>query len=152
MKRLLLVSLFLVAVYEGFAYEPLKRRIYMFGFAASFTDSIAYITDVQAIDSAYVHYNGFLADRTLYAAQLNVYLQSHLKKKDMTCVVYFNKNKSKLEKKYLRVKKKYTSAHGIPITPLGRDRFHFTREEWVEPTVSDVPFGKAAEQGGSKKK
>jgi len=133
MKKILIV--FLLALYVGMvsAYEPMKRKIYMFGVAASFTDSVAFITDVQSIDSAYVHYNGFLADRTLYAAQLNNFMQVNEKRQNMTCVVFFNKNKSKLEKKYLKVKKKYRHDHGVSLMPLGRDVFQFKREDWVEP-------------------
>ena len=152
MKRAFLFILLSVALSNARAYEPLQRKVYMFGFAASFTDSVAYITDVQAVDMAYVHYNGFLADRPLYSAQLNVFLQSHLKQKDMTCVIYYDKSKSKVEKKYLKVRKKYREKHNIIPTPLGRDQFTFKREEWVDPAVTEMPDEQKAERGGSKKK
>lgn len=152
MKRLLLISLLLAMVDLASAYEPLKRKVYMFGVAASFTDSVAYITDVQPVDEAHVHYNGFLADRTLYAAQLNVFMQTSMKRENMTCVVFFNKSKSKLEKKYLKVKKKFIAGQGIPLTPLGRDVFQFKAEEWVEPTLTETPAETAVADFGKTKK
>ncbi len=140
MKRGLLALLFVLGLIESAAaYEPMRRKVYMFGFGASFTDSVAYITDVQAIDSAYIHPNGFLADRTLYGVQLDVYLQTVLNKKNMTCVVFFDKSKSKVEKKYLKIKKKYLKDHAVVLTPIGRDEFKFKREEWIDPTVAENP-------------
>ena len=68
---LLLVGL--VAVAYGATAKPKKQRVYMFGVAQSFTDSVAVMTDLQGVD-AYIMPNGFLADRSLYSLQFNNYL------------------------------------------------------------------------------
>ena len=52
------------------------KRIYIFGFASSFNDSIVCFTDVQAVDSAWLNSkNHFLVSREYYSYQLRDYLE-----------------------------------------------------------------------------
>ena len=52
------------------------KRIYIFGFASSFNDSIVCFTDVQAVDSAWLNSkNHFLVSREDYSYQLRDYLE-----------------------------------------------------------------------------
>ena len=109
----------------------------MFGFAASHTDSVSVITDLQTVD-AYVMTNGFLADRTLYGLQLNNFLLTNKGLQDMTCVVFFDKKKSKAEKKYQKIRKRYRSAPEVILQSLGVDVFRFQTEEWVDETITET--------------
>ncbi len=127
---------------------PTRKRVYMFGFAASFTDSLAFMTDVIAVDSAYVHKNGFLADRTLYAAQLDMYLQTQMGLNDMTCVVFFNEKRGDLEKKFLKVKKRYQKDQTVRLDMLGADLFVFEAEDYVPAMEYDMPIQKEKPKGG----
>lgn len=136
MKRTLLTLLFAAALLQVAAYEPLRKRVYLFGFATSFTDSVAYITEIQTLDSAYVHYNGFLDSRSLYALQLDQYLAG-TGREGLTCVVFFNKKKSKVEKKFLEVKKKHAAMHGVAVSPVTQNEFQFQLEPWVEPQITE---------------
>ena len=55
------------------------KRIYIFGFASSFNDSIVCFTDVQAVDSAWLNSkNHFLVSRENYSYQLRDYLGRRL--------------------------------------------------------------------------
>ncbi len=86
-------------------------RLYVFGFSASFTDSIVYFTNVQPVDSAWMDTKtDFLLGRDNYSLQLKNYLAQNMSMPNRTCVVFFGKNRNKVEKDFLKLKKQYTSA------------------------------------------
>ncbi|MCD7722066.1 MAG: hypothetical protein LUI09_07535 [Prevotellaceae bacterium] len=146
MRRWLLVLALTALALGARAIVPPQARVYIFGFAASFKDSVAYITEIQTIDSAYVLKHGFLADRSLYSTQLEHFLEVDMELSDMTCVVFFSKSKSKIEKQFLRVRKKYTADHAVVLSPLPRETFAFEREEWIEPEVTEMPAEESESQ------
>lgn len=87
-------------------------RLYMFGISASFTDSVVYFTDVQPVDSAWMDTKtDFLLGRDNYSLQLKNHLSQHLSMPNRTCIVFFGKNRSAVEKDYLKLKKQYTAAN-----------------------------------------
>jgi hypothetical protein len=81
---------------------------YMFGFASSFNDSTVYITSVQKVDSVYLsHKNLFLEGRDNYSFQLRDYLES-IGEPKRTCIVMFDRNFKKAEKKWTKLYERYT--------------------------------------------
>lgn len=81
---------------------------YMFGFASSFNDSTVYITSVQKVDSVYLsHKNLFLEGRDNYSFQLRDYLES-IGEPKRTCIVVFDRNFKKAEKKWAKLYERYT--------------------------------------------
>ena len=71
-----------------------RTTVYIFGFSASFTDSVAYITDVQQLDSAYIETKyDFLMDRVVYSDQLQTYLEAVKQMPNSTCTVFFHTKK-----------------------------------------------------------
>lgn len=83
-------------------------KMYMFGFAASFNDTIVYFTDIQAIDSAWIEKkSGFLQSRNVYTSQMRTYLNDELSMPHRTCVVFYSTKRAKVEKKYLKMRHKY---------------------------------------------
>lgn len=87
-----------------------KPRIYMFGFSASFNDSIVYFTDIQPVDSACIDTKTkFLQERESYSYQLRDYLALQLQAPHRTCFVMYHVNRSKLEKEYAKLKKLYST-------------------------------------------
>ena len=83
-------------------------KMYIFGFAASFNDSIVHFTDIQAVDSVWIDYKTkLMAGRENYSYQLRDFLST----KNMphrTCIVFYNQDRKKIEKKYLKMKRIYT--------------------------------------------
>ena len=80
----------------------------MFGFASSFNDSTVYITSVQKVDSVYLsHKNLFLEGRDNYSFQLRDYLES-IGEPKRTCIVMFDRNFKKAEKKWAKLYERYT--------------------------------------------
>ena len=89
------------------------KRIYIFGFASSFNDSIVCFTDVQAVDSAWLNSkNHFLVSRENYSYQLRDYLEGE-GYKHPTCMVSYSTNLKKLTKKYNKMRNSYTA----PVNP-----------------------------------
>lgn len=114
-----------------------KQNVYMFGFSASFNDSIVYFTPVQEVE-AYIANDRtrFLASREQYSYQLKNYFdrrgQLH-----RTCITIFDTDKDKAEKKYEKMKEKYTtkSKNKFDVTYLTDDDFKFTTETPEDGTV-----------------
>jgi len=83
-------------------------KAYMFGFVASFNDSIVYFTDIQEVDSVwFTQKKDMLAGRSNYSGQLRSYCADKLDQPRRTCVVVGDKKLKKVEKKYEKMKKMY---------------------------------------------
>lgn len=87
-------------------------KTYIFGFAASFNDTIVHFTDIQAVDSAWTDSKtGFLQGRENYSYQLRNYLGSQLQMPKRTCIVVANPKKEKLEKIFIKMRRLYTGEN-----------------------------------------
>jgi hypothetical protein len=90
--------------------EPVPH-IYMFGMAASFTDTIVHFTAIQQIDSAWIDTkNQFLQERQAYSYQLRDYLIHQQQLPHRTCIVFYSQKREKLEKKFQKMLKLYTKS------------------------------------------
>ena len=99
-------------------------KMYMFGFAASFTDSIVHFTNIQEVDSVWIESkNKFMLSREEFSYQLRDYLANQQQMPHRTCIVVYNQNKAKLEKKYAKMLKLYTNPK------KGAQRFDVRRLE-----------------------
>lgn len=120
------------------------QKVYVFGFASSFTDSLAYMTDVQTLDSAYVLNNGFLADRGLYSLQFYGHVNEKRGVENPTSTVFFDVKPQKLAKKYEKVKRMYQKDPNVKLVIVDRDEFGFTCEEYTEELVLETSEEEAA--------
>ena len=92
-------------------------HMYVFGFAASFKDSVVYMTEIQDVQKAwYDTKTKFLLGRDNYAAQLKEHFATKMQQRDRVCVVVFAKTMKKAEKKYLTLRKKYIGDAKHPST------------------------------------
>lgn len=90
------------------AKEKQANKVYLFGFAASFNDSTVYFTTIQEVQGAYVSGKGnFLVNREEYSYQLRNYLQG-LGNAHPTCITSYAYTRKDIEKKYEKLKQKYT--------------------------------------------
>jgi len=95
-------------IMTGASAIDVPAKVYMFGFAASFNDSIIYMTEIQEVDSAWISQKGkLLAEREVYSFQLKNFLERTYKAKNETCVTFFALKKKDCEKKFLKMKKMY---------------------------------------------
>ena len=119
---LLLAALMLAANVSA---KMLKTsHMYMFGFSASFKDSVVYVTDIQDVQGAWIEKKSkFLMGRDKYSEQLKTHLTEQLRQNDRVCVVFFNKSKKKTEKKYLKLMKKYKKGYDIRYLNVTQFKF-----------------------------
>ena len=134
--------------------------IYIFGFSASFIDSVVYITEIQIIDSAWVESKtDFLVKRANYTNQLNNYLA----RKGMstrTCFVTYATSEKDILKKMAKLRKKLNGSKKHPkhfdIRLIDEDEFKFHAEPsdniYEEGVVIDEKAAKRAEKSKKKKK
>lgn len=91
------------------AKKTMVPKVYMFGIAASFNDSIVYFTNVQEVSNAWIESkNNFLLDRGNYSVQLKEFLAQKMQSPQRTCVIYYDTNRTKLEKKFIKIRQLYT--------------------------------------------
>lgn len=123
-----------------------QQKIYIFGFSASFVDSVAYLTDVMELDSATILSNGFLAERQLYSIQLESYVQEQFKLMNSTNAVFFSKKRKDLETKHEKMNRRYQRSTNLALIYLSEEDFRFHPEEHVESVEIDETTSAEGEQ------
>ena len=116
MKSIRYILLLVVALTAlGASAKPIKtNRVYMFGFSASFKDSIIYVTDIQNVPGTWVESkNKFLLLRDEYSRQMKDYLEEKLQQEKRVCVVFYYLKKKKAEKEFLKLMKKYKKGYEV---------------------------------------
>lgn len=104
-------------------------KVYMFGFSASFNDSLVYVTDIQAVDSVMIEpKTEFLVGRTAYGNQLQFFLTDHKERPNTTCVVFFDKKLENLRKRYNKVMKRYKNSNETILKTITQEEFRFVPE------------------------
>jgi len=84
-------------------------HVYIFGFSASFQDSTIYMTEIQDLQGAWMNKKTkFLLGRDNYSYQLSNYFTEN-GQPNRVCMVFFSTSKSKAEKKFLKMRKKYSA-------------------------------------------
>jgi len=105
-------------------------KMYMFGFAASFNDTIVHFTDIQAVDSVWTdNSTHFMLGRENYSNMLRDYLTAK-NMPNRTCIVIYDRKASRLQKKYLKMKKLYAGDKKVKthndVRFISADEFRFT--------------------------
>lgn len=91
--------------------KPILTKVYMFGFSASFNDTIVHFTDIQTLDSAWTDQKThFLLEREVYSYQLRDYLDLKEQMPFRTCMVFYDQKREKLEKKFQKMRRLYTNT------------------------------------------
>ena len=154
MSLVAIVALFVGAIEAQAAYKPTPG--YIFGFAASFNDSTVYFTEIQHIDSTWTDARkDFLYRKNEYSSQL----REHLRNQGFvnpTCVTLFSDNRKKVEKKYLKLRKKYTEKGNFDVKYIDANSFGYhaivpddsekvtTRNEIKKARKAEIKAEKAA--------
>ena len=112
------------AKYEAKLAAMQPQRVYLFGGAINFLDSVAFVTDVQYIDSLYIEPDGELRESYAYSGQLKFYLESTYELKDETCAVYYELKEKKAVKRQEKMKAKLRKR-GYFIHPVMKESFQF---------------------------
>ncbi|MBA7488653.1 MAG: hypothetical protein HG422_06460 [Prevotella sp.] len=122
-KLILTLVVALTALTASAVNKP--EKVYMYGFAASFNDSTVYFTSLQEIDSVYIDSKTkFLYSRDNYSYQLRDYLSAH-GAENYTCTTVFALNRKAAEKKYAKLRKRYTQGGKYTVKDLSKTDFFF---------------------------
>ena len=132
--RFILISLLYAVQLTAFAAPQEKsekteefKRVYMYGVAINFNDSTVYMTDIQHLDSMIINKEGSLQNYVGYSLQLKVYLEGTLGEIDQTCAIIYSDKKKKLEKRFLKMRKKYAAEREGKFKRIGTDSFTFQK-------------------------
>ncbi len=154
----IMVVMFAFMFGKTYAKEVQVPKMYIFGFAASFNDTIVHFTNVMDMDSVWIESkNKFLLGRQLYSRQLRDYLSDKKQLPQRTCVVMFGTNRSKLEKKMLKMRKLYLKSKDgqqhYDVRFLDDTEFHFRALSHDEVIVYEAqPEGEQEEAAPNPKK
>lgn len=108
-----------------------KREVvpkgYLFGFSGSFTDSTVYFTPIQEVDSVWMDSKTkFLLGRDNYAYQMKTFFSDTYGEPYRTCIVFFAWEKKKIDKKFAKMKARYTTKAKSPYDVIFLDADDFT--------------------------
>ena len=104
-----------------------NKGVYVLRVSISFSDTIAYFTEVQLIEGVQLNKKTkFLPDRQHYAHELQDYMATQEGQSGRTSIVLFAKNEKSLKKKEAKVKNRLQRRRGLTVRYLG-DKFKFTR-------------------------
>lgn len=132
--RIILICLFGALQLSTFAASKEKKnkaeepkRVYMYGVAINFNDSTVYLTDVQYLDDIIIRPDGSLLNYAGYSMQLKVYLEGTLNEANQTCAVIYSDKKKQLEKRYIKMRKRYQDNKDKVVKRIGTDAFTFEK-------------------------
>ena len=138
----LFAALFLCTIDVSAKKQPVPH-VYMFGVAASFTDTIVHFTALQQVDSAWIESkNEFLLERQAYSYQLRDYLEQKQQMPFRTCIVFYSQKRDKLEKKLEKMLKLYTkSKDGLKhfdVRYIDKEQFRFRAVSAADPETEET--------------
>ena len=107
------------------AKKKIKTEVYVWGVSLSFSDSVAYFTEIQHIDGAVIE-DKFLPNLHLYSYELKDYMSFEEGMPGRTSFIYFSDKRAKLVKKEQKIKKKLIEENEKTVRYLG-DKFKFTK-------------------------
>ena len=157
-KRLsiLVLALSFMTFASAQKYRPVDK-LYAFGIAASFNDSVVYITDIQEVDSAWMYSKSkFLVSRNNYSNQLKDYLANKKHEENRTCITCYAYDRKTIEKKYIKMKDKYTKKDDFDVRYLTSEDFRYLPIapydiNEADDTVSSKEAKKAAKKANKQK-
>lgn len=108
------------------------QKVYAFGAAESLNDTLLYLSPIQELQEAELDRSGFLNFREEYDAQLQSYLHTQHPGLETLCVTIYSTSRSKLEKKYLRLRREWSQRPHKRFTELPAADFQFQPRQSTE--------------------
>lgn len=130
--RYLFIGLLSVLLFSSFTAPKEKsdeiKRVYLYGVSHDFNDSVVYMTDIQCLDSMTIKADGSLQNHSSLSLQMKYFLEGMLQKGNQTCAVIYSDDKRKLEKRYVKMRKRYQSDNHKVLMKLNSESFTFRKE------------------------
>lgn len=126
---LLLVGLCAWASPAGAKTRGGLQTVYAFGYGTCFNDSTVYLLPIQIIEGAELQAKtDFLVYRNGYSHQMEAFLEAQYGGQQ-TCTVFFSEKKSRLEKKYLKIRHALAKDEHTRTLELPAGAFEFDTVE-----------------------
>ena len=122
-KSLIILAILSIASILGL---QAQQKVYGFAYSTCLKDSVVYLSAIQQIPEAQIGKQGFLNYRTDFGTQFSSFLQQYYDQPNVTTVIFFHKNRKKLEKSFLKVRKTVKQEQGKRIIEVNYSDFKFT--------------------------
>lgn len=101
-------------------------KVYVFGFSQQLTDTLAFITVIQEVDSIDLEKKTmFLPYRSEFSIQFKQYLEGTEKMQKQTACVFFAPTRKKLAKAHSKMVKRYLENAEVRLVMIDDDKFKF---------------------------
>lgn len=131
-KLLIVIALAMTVVGTAVAQRSKPQRVYMFGVATTFNDSTVFLTDIQQLDSVFLTKSGIMSERSIYSYQLETYLQTQRERPNATTAVFWATKRKKVERSFIKVRRRFLNDTTTHLIPLQADEFRFTLVEHID--------------------
>lgn len=125
MQQIYKIGLFVLISMLSAGGVQAQKRVYAFAYATCLKDSVVYVSTIQQIPDAQIGRDGFLNHRADFGAQFGAYVQQYFDHPSVTSVVVFHKQRKKLEKRYLKMRKLAQQEQGKRIVEINYSDFKF---------------------------
>ena len=123
--RMLHLMLALSVCLGAEAKKKKQEPIYLFGYGIALLDSTAYLSAVVCLDSATVDSKTKVLNSIVrYSNQFRTYVEA-LYESHVTCAVFYNKNKVKLEKQYVKMRRRVNDDKSLKLKEIPAEEFKF---------------------------
>ena len=102
-----------------------QKPIYGFAYSTNLNDSIVYLTAIQQLPGAEIGKNNFLTHRAEFGEQFGHYIKQYYDLPQVMTVVYFAKSRTKLEKRFLKMRKESKQEQRKRIVEIPYSDFKF---------------------------
>lgn len=102
-----------------------KGGVYLFGISSSFSDTIAYVTPVQRLDSISVKSGSALPFGARYSSQLESFVESEMGNPNQTAATFYSSSRKRVLKDRDRVVNRYKKRFDHKIVVLSEDDFSY---------------------------
>lgn len=128
MKLFRTIAAFALIVILSSATVAQKKNsgVYLFGISSAFTDSVAYFTTIQYLDTVSLTKSGWLPFSPNYSSQLENYLEVMKNEPKQTTAVFYSPTKKKIEKEYSKLLNRYRKKNKYEVKTLPGEDFEFT--------------------------
>jgi hypothetical protein len=126
--KTVLPAIVMLCVLSSFSLLKKTQPVYAFGISASFTDSVVYYTEIQALDSVSLTTEGFLPKREAYSYQLKSYLENK-GEANRTCMIYFSDSQKKIASEFDKISGKYKKNKSVSFKKIEKKDFQFKKPE-----------------------
>ncbi len=122
---LFLVFATLLALGNTAAAQKQAKDIYAFGYATCLGDSVAYVSAIQVLpDGQMKGKTDILENWNVYASQMEHAMKAQYGK-PFTCSVFYSENKTELEKRFLKIRRRIADEKSLRLEELPATAFKF---------------------------